>query len=86
MHPTRTIVGGFTMLPEKRELEAFRKRLDLALDDLTQTAELFQTLALPDFTRETEFVSLKAKVPILSSEETSSRPMASGNQSRSIVQ
>lgn len=61
MHPTRTIVGGFTLLPEKRELEAFRKRLEQALDDLRLTAELFQTLVMPDFTRETEFVSLKGE-------------------------
>ena len=61
MHPTRTIVGGFTMLPEKRELEVFRKRLEPALEDLRQAAELFQTLVMPDFTRETEFVSLKGE-------------------------
>ena len=61
MHPTRTIVGGFTMLPEKCELEVFRKRLEPALEDLRQAAELFQTLVMPDFTRETEFVSLKGE-------------------------
>ena len=27
MHPTRTVVGGFTMLPEKKELVKFRQRL-----------------------------------------------------------
>lgn len=59
MHPTRTVVGGFTMLPEKRVLEAYRGRLDRAMDDLARTVELFQTLSLPDFSRETEFVSLR---------------------------
>jgi coenzyme F420-reducing hydrogenase alpha subunit len=59
MHPTRTIVGGFTMLPEKEELRTFRHRLQDVADDLTRTAELFHQFSLPDFSRETEFVSLK---------------------------
>jgi coenzyme F420-reducing hydrogenase alpha subunit len=59
MHPTRTIVGGFTMLPEKKELVMFRTRLKDAMDDLVKTAELFKTFTIPDFARETEFVSLK---------------------------
>ncbi|NTW57690.1 MAG: Ni/Fe hydrogenase subunit alpha, partial [Nitrospirae bacterium] len=59
MHPTRTIVGGFTMLPEKDELRTFKYRLQDIADDLTRTAELFHQFSLPDFSRETEFVSLK---------------------------
>lgn len=59
MHPTRTVVGGFTMLPEKKELVQFRTRLKHAVDDLQRTAELFRTFSIPDFSRETEFVSLK---------------------------
>jgi len=59
MHPTRTIVGGFTMLPEKEELRTFKYRLQDVADDLTRTAELFHQFSLPDFSRETEFVSLK---------------------------
>lgn len=61
MHPTRTVVGGFTMLPEKKELLTFRKRLKEITDDLLVTAELFKTFTIPDFSRETEFVSLKGK-------------------------
>ena len=59
MHPTRTVVGGFTMLPDKKELVQFRTRLKDMVDDLLQTAELFRTFVIPDFVRETEFVSLK---------------------------
>ncbi len=59
MHPTRTVVGGFTMLPEKKELLRFKTRLKDAIDDLLSTAELLRTFALPGFSRETEFVSLK---------------------------
>ena len=59
MHPTRTVVGGFTMLPDKKELAAFKKRLKEITGDLLITAELFKKFSIPDFTRETEFVSLK---------------------------
>lgn len=59
MHPTRTVVGGFTMLPEKKELKDFNARLKEVMNDLLQTADLFKTFAIPHFVRETEFVSLK---------------------------
>jgi len=59
MHPTRTVVGGFTMMPEKKELIKFKDRLKNSVDDLLKTAELFKTFVIPDFSRETEFVSLK---------------------------
>jgi coenzyme F420-reducing hydrogenase alpha subunit len=59
MHPTRTVVGGFTMLPEKKELVRFKERLNEIKTDLLDTAELFRTFAIPDFSRETEFVSLQ---------------------------
>ena len=59
MHPTRTVVGGFTMLPEKRELETVKKRLEAEAENLYATLELFKTFRMPDFVRETEFVSLK---------------------------
>jgi coenzyme F420-reducing hydrogenase alpha subunit len=61
LHPTRTVVGGFTMLPEKTELNRLRQRLVAALADLDQAADLFASFAFPDFTRETEFVSLRGE-------------------------
>ncbi|MBI5663741.1 MAG: Ni/Fe hydrogenase subunit alpha [Nitrospirae bacterium] len=59
MHPTRTVVGGFTMLPDKCMLEALKRRLEDARSDLYLTAELFRSFPVPDFVRETEFVSLR---------------------------
>ncbi|MBI5641146.1 MAG: Ni/Fe hydrogenase subunit alpha [Nitrospirae bacterium] len=59
LHPTRTVVGGFTMLPDKKDLARFRERLADAAGDLLLTADLMKTFSIPDFTRETEFVSLK---------------------------
>ena len=61
LHPTRPIVGGFTMLPDNTELSSLRPRFIAALMDLQAAGELFAGFRLPDFTRETEFVSLKGK-------------------------
>ncbi len=61
LHPTRPVVGGFTMLPEKSELELIKSRLEALVPDLLATSDLFQTFNLPDFVRETEFVSLKGE-------------------------
>lgn len=59
LHPTRTVVGGFTMLPEKEELVQIQKRLEEVVPDLLATAAVFESFRMPDFVRETEFVSLK---------------------------
>jgi len=59
LHPTRTVVGGFTMLPDKYQLDQLLQRLNKARGDLKKSIELFATFTLPDFWRETEFVSLK---------------------------
>lgn len=59
IHPIRTVVGGFTMLPKKSELQDLRVRFDAATVDLLKSVELFRTFNIPNFVRETEFVSLK---------------------------
>ena len=59
LHPTRTVVGGFTMLPDRYRLQQFKSRLKGCLADLTASAELFKSFTIPGFSRETEFVSLK---------------------------
>jgi coenzyme F420-reducing hydrogenase alpha subunit len=52
-------VGGFAKLPQYSELEALRKRLEDALVDLAAIVDIFKTLKIPDFTRETEYIALK---------------------------
>jgi coenzyme F420-reducing hydrogenase alpha subunit len=59
LHPTRPVVGGFTMLPDKQALDRFRRRLRASLTDLAAGAELFTSFGMPAFSRETEFVSLR---------------------------
>ncbi|MDD3678619.1 MAG: nickel-dependent hydrogenase large subunit, partial [Dehalococcoidales bacterium] len=58
-HPLSCIVGGFAKLPQYSELEDLRKRLEDALIDLATIVDLFKTLKIPDFQRETEYIALK---------------------------
>ncbi len=58
-HPLSCVVGGFAKLPNLGELKAIKKRLEDAVVDLDATVELFKTLSLPDFIRETEYIALK---------------------------
>jgi len=74
LHPTTTVVGGFTMLPDRKELASIKSRLNDALKDLEEMAELFGTFDVPAFERPTEFVSLKGddKYPFIGGELMSS--------------
>jgi coenzyme F420-reducing hydrogenase alpha subunit len=49
------------MLPDKALLATFTDDLLSSLDDLRRTADLFKTFEIPDFKRETEYVSLEGK-------------------------
>ncbi len=60
-HPVSLIVGGLSKAPNKKDLKAMRQRLVDGLADVATTVEVFKGLALPDFTRETEFVALKGE-------------------------
>ncbi len=58
-HPITMEVGGFTHLPRIAELEAMRARLEAARADVEATVELYRSLTLPAFERETEYVALR---------------------------
>ncbi len=62
VHPITPVPGGFTRIPTSGELEEI-KRLILAMGipDGMATVETMKTLAgaIPEFTRETEYISLK---------------------------
>jgi coenzyme F420-reducing hydrogenase alpha subunit len=60
-HPVAFQVGGVTMVPHKHRLLGLQDELRHCLKDLEQVADLFAGFAVPDFTRQTEFVSLKAE-------------------------
>jgi sulfhydrogenase subunit alpha len=59
-HPIRARIGRFSMLPDKKELERLKERLTEGIDDLKKLADVVKSAAgaLPDFTRETEYLSL----------------------------
>ena len=59
-HPLSCVVSGFAKLPNLSELGVIRERLEDALVDLNMTVELFKTLNIPDFVRETEYIALKS--------------------------
>jgi coenzyme F420-reducing hydrogenase alpha subunit len=58
-HPIAMTVGGFTHFPDYDQLYSLRERLEAARADVDATVELFQTLAVPDFVRETEHIALR---------------------------
>jgi coenzyme F420-reducing hydrogenase alpha subunit len=58
-HPIAMTVGGFTHLPQIKELLAMRERLVAAREDMDETMALLKTLPWPAFERETEYVSLQ---------------------------
>ncbi len=59
-HPRRLIPGGFSKLPSPLELENMKTKLEGSVPVLHEVASFVKGLssALPDFERETEFISL----------------------------
>ncbi len=57
-HPIAMTVGGFTNIPETSELVELRQRLIDARADVDATVDLFTSLKLPEFYRDTEFIAL----------------------------
>lgn len=58
-HPIGMTVGGFTHLPTEEQLINLDQRLQDARQDVDATVELFQSLTLPDFERDTEYIALR---------------------------
>lgn len=60
-HPMVIQVGGMTQVPRKSQLWDLLQDLESVIPTLWTTLDLFKTLPMPDFERETEFVSLRGK-------------------------
>lgn len=58
VHPIRIVVGGFTKLPTIKEMEEMRSMLISTYPDLEKTLEVLKTVKIPDFERETEYISI----------------------------
>lgn len=61
VHPITLQPGGITRIPPRNGLLECRERLKKSTEDLKTVAALFSTLKIPDFSRETEFLSLKGE-------------------------
>ncbi len=63
VHPITPVPGGFTRIPTRQELETLKRRLEEEMvPDYLDTVETMKSLAgaIPAFTRETEFISLRS--------------------------
>jgi len=58
-HPINIAINGWTRLPTVKELQWLRQRLVDAIPDLKTLVSVVQTLQLPAFERETEYLALK---------------------------
>jgi sulfhydrogenase subunit alpha len=57
-HPVSLVVGGLSKAPDKTRLAALQKMIRDRKPLLDTACAFFRTLAIPDFSRETEFISL----------------------------
>ncbi|HDS84679.1 MAG TPA: Ni/Fe hydrogenase subunit alpha [Phycisphaerales bacterium] len=64
-HPVTLTPGGMTRVPTEDELRSLKKELEAIVPDLVTICNVVLSAAeaLPDFTRETEYVSLKQNQP-----------------------
>ncbi len=62
VHPIRTVVGGFTKLPTGEEMRKMKDMLKSIYPDLEKSLKVLKTLKIPEFERETEYISLTSKV------------------------
>lgn len=61
IHPISTVVGGFTKLPTEEEMYQMKDMLKAAYADLETSLKVLKTLKLPQFERETEYLSITDK-------------------------
>ena len=61
IHPITTVVGGFTKLPTVEELHYLKDMLVSLYPDLETSLKVLKTLKIPDFERETEYISIYDK-------------------------
>ncbi len=57
-HPVSLVLGGISKAPERHRLETLLSMIRERKRALDIAADFFSTLNIPDFTRETEFISL----------------------------
>lgn len=58
VHPITLNVGCFSKIPERKNLERLRERIEDSRGDIEDTVKFFKSLKTPEFERETEYISL----------------------------
>ncbi|TNJ38512.1 Ni/Fe hydrogenase subunit alpha [Chlorobaculum thiosulfatiphilum] len=58
-HPVSLVLGGVSKTPSKQRLAEIRQMIADRRPMLDRATEFFMTLTIPDFVRETEFISLR---------------------------
>jgi len=58
VHPVTAVVGGFTYIPTKNQMQKVRKQLVEAKQDAFKTVNLFSNIEIPNFTRKCEHVAI----------------------------
>jgi len=58
VHPVTAVVGGFTYIPNKNQLQNVRKRLVETKQDALETVNIFSNINIPDFTRKCEHIAI----------------------------
>lgn len=58
VHPVTAVVGGFTSIPSKNQLQAMKKRYIEAKKDAEDTVDLFAKLKIPNFSRKCEHIAI----------------------------
>jgi coenzyme F420-reducing hydrogenase alpha subunit len=58
-HPVSLVLGGVSKAPSKEQLLRLKSMIAERLPALERTTEFFGTLTIPQFVRETEFISLR---------------------------
>ncbi len=59
VHPIAMVPGGFAKYPTVRELKSLKEEMLSFSGDIDETVKLFASFEVPDYERDTEFVSLK---------------------------
>ena len=62
VHPIRLVVGGFSAVPSEKQLLTLKKKLVESVEATKEVAGVVKSVAgaLPDFTRETEYIGLSS--------------------------
>lgn len=75
IHPVTAVIGGFTHVPDRKDVKAMVQRFKAAKHDVNDMVDIAASLPYPDFARDTEYVSLKSenRYPVLTGHLSSNK-------------